>query len=161
MTSVMDEDGWKELAQLTFFVPNEQAESGKWQRQMTHDWGSLGSWYGETTFQSGDATDQYTQFHYQHSMKYQPPDKERVDLPFVIESAEFKLQQASGVIQFSQEHRRVVAVEEHFHTFGQLQTRVLRQPSPVNMEERQVLSIRVYDHNPWQAATSQSDDVQP
>ena len=51
VTSVMDEDGWKEMAQLSFFVPEEQTSGSQtWVRKMTHDFGPLGSWAGETHY---------------------------------------------------------------------------------------------------------------
>jgi SAM-dependent methyltransferase len=49
--SVLDRDGWKELAQLTFFQPQGPARKGQqWARPASHDWGLLGGWAGQVRY---------------------------------------------------------------------------------------------------------------
>ena len=76
VTSVLDEDGWKEMAQLSFFVPDEQSVGSQtWSRQMTHDFGPLGSWYGETSFLPKETHNGVLRVDYIHHMTYKSPDK--------------------------------------------------------------------------------------
>ena len=149
VTSVMDEDGWKELAQFSFFLPKENAENGLWKRQITHDWGELGSWYGETTFTSDNQDQQPIQFRFSHDLKYLPPEKAATSSPLVINSAKFELQNGSGIIRFDSEAKRVAITEEKFHAKGELETKILGQAATVTLEEQQVLVIRLSDQNPW------------
>ncbi len=146
ITSVMDEDGWKEMAQLSFFLPDESATNGQWKRQMTHDWGPLGSWFGETSFSRNRQSDQYN---YSHNLSYLAPDEDGGGLPFTIKSAKFETQQAAGVIQLDAKLERVMLVQEKFQARGDIETQVLGQPSRVLVEEQQLLQIRLFDQNTW------------
>ena len=150
VTSVMDQDGWKELAALTFFVPNEQFANGQpWKRRMTHDWGPLGSWYGETTYKRNALQQTVHRIDYAHDMKYMPPAKDRRDLPFQISKADFKPQTAAGVIFFDTKDRRVTSAQERFHVKGLISTTVLGLASHVQIEEQQQITIQIHDQNPW------------
>ncbi len=149
ITSVMDEDGWKEIAQLSFFKPDEQAANGTWQRQMTHDWDALGSWYGRTTFRRGPRSQQADQYNYWHEMTYKPPADGVGGLPFDISSARFETQQAGGTIHFDPKLGRVVMAQEMFRTRGLLETQVLGQASRVQVDEQQRMVVRLFDQNPW------------
>ncbi len=95
LTSVIDEDGWKELAELTFVVPPDGQRAGEpWKRQMTHDWGALGGWSGVTTFASQPAREQLLPITFTREMNYTAPRAGAGDLPFQIRNAAFELQQA-------------------------------------------------------------------
>ncbi|MGI9473749.1 MAG: hypothetical protein ACR2NZ_19565 [Rubripirellula sp.] len=81
VSNVIDEDGWKELAQLTLFQPPKLSRSSgrssrSFVRKTTHDWGSLGSWYGKTTF-TGRAYGRDTKrYGFQHQLEYRPPNRD-------------------------------------------------------------------------------------
>ena len=149
VTSVMDEDGWKELAQLSFFLPKENAENGSWKRQITHDWRELGSWYGATTFSADDQSQQVKQYRFSHDLTYMAPEKTETSSPLVITSAKFELQNGSGTIRFDAGESRVAVAEEKFHAKGELETQILGQTSKVTLEEQQILVIRLFNQNPW------------
>lgn len=108
LTSVIDEDGWKELAELTFVVPLEGQRAGEpWKRQMTHDWGALGRWSGITTFTAQPTRDQLVHIAFAREMSYTAPRSDDGGLPFQIRNAAFELQQASGTIEFDSAEQRV------------------------------------------------------
>jgi len=151
VTSVMDEDGWKEIAGLSFFLPKEDAKQGDtWKSPMTHDWGSLGSWHGETTYELKGQSQELQLFDYVHSMTHTPPAEDRGGLPFQVAGATFKPEQAGGEIRFDAHRRRVDSVQEHFHVKGALSTSLLGQTSRIEIEEQQSISIRMLDQNPWE-----------
>jgi hypothetical protein len=150
VTSVLDEDGWKEMAQLSFFVPQEQtAGSQTWSRQMTHDFGPLGSWYGGTTFLPKEMHNGVLRVDYVHHMTYKSPDKIRGDLPFAIKDAIFKSEMAGGTISFDTHARRVQTAQEHFLVRGTMSTEILGQTATVQVEEQQAITIRILEQNPW------------
>jgi hypothetical protein len=147
MTSVIDEDGWKELAELSFFKPrrpssNETSESQSWMRQMTHDWSPLGSWYGTTTFTPLQSSNALQPYQFTHAMTYNPP-KEGGATPFKISSAEFHPLLTSGTIQYDPQLGRVVEAEETFHVRGSVGVELLGQAVPIELEEKQVLTVRI------------------
>ena len=75
LTSLIDDDGWKELATLTFFQPTPQQR--QWKTQFHHDWAPLGSWSGETTFAVGRKRGKWQLYGYQHDMKYRAPGEKK------------------------------------------------------------------------------------
>jgi hypothetical protein len=148
--SVLDEDGWKEMAQLSFFVPEEQtAGSQTWSRQMTHDFGPLGHWYGETSFLPKETHNGVLRVDYVHHMTYKSPDKDRGDLPFAIKDALFKAEMAGGTISFDTHARRIQTAQEHFLVKGTISTDILGQATTVQVEEQQAITIRILEQNPW------------
>ena len=50
MASLLDADGWKEMAQATFYQPEQLAKAGVWTRPTTHNWGPLGDWAGKVSY---------------------------------------------------------------------------------------------------------------
>lgn len=148
VSSVIDEDGWKELAQLTLFQPPQTGQTGRsFTRKTTHDWGALGSWYGKTNFTPSAESRNKQKFSYQHHLEYIPPNKEagkmQDALPFEIESAKFRAYEAWGEIQYDTKHRRVTNVREVFHARGVIATSMLGIPSTVKVNEKQVFTIAV------------------
>ncbi|MBP90089.1 MAG: hypothetical protein CMJ64_25845 [Planctomycetaceae bacterium] len=147
MTSVIDEDGWKELAELTFFVPKLDAQQGEpWQRQMAHDFGQLGSWSGATTFTWGKSNqdDSATErINYRHDMTHQKPTGGESKLPFKIKAASFTLRQASGSIAYDRAKQRVSTVEEIFDVSGSVTIELAGQSLPVELTERQQITIEL------------------
>ena len=148
VSTVIDEDGWKELAQLTLFQPPQTGRSGRsFVRKTTHDWGSLGSWYGKTNFTGRAAVRNNKRFSYQHQLEYLAPDKQapKVDdgLPFEIDSATFRAYEAWGEINYDQKYNRVTRVREVFHARGSIATSMLGIPSTVEVDEKQIFTISV------------------
>jgi hypothetical protein len=151
VTSVMDEDGWKEMAQLSFFVPEEQtAGSQTWVRKMTHDFGPLGSWEGETHYTPKEGAANPLQIDYVHRMTYKPPAKGIGGLPFTITEATFKPEIAAGMFQYDKQAGRVLQVQERFLVKGALSTELLGQAAAVEMEEDQLITVRMLEKNPWE-----------
>jgi hypothetical protein len=150
VTSVMDEDGWKEMAQLSFFVPEEQtAGSQTWVRKMTHDFGPLGSWEGETHYTPKEASNPL-QIDYVHRMTYKPPAKGIGGLPFTITEANFKPEIAAGTFHYDKQAGRVIQVQERFLVKGALSTELLGTAAAVEMEEDQLITVRMLEKNPWE-----------
>jgi len=147
VSTVIDADGWKELAQLTLFHPPQAVPSKKpFVRQTSHDWGSLGSWYGQTHF-SGHKVDKTRQrFTYRHQLEYFPPNKKGPNisaLPFSIENAKFHLNNGTGDIQYDSKQQHVTAVRELFHAKGSVTTSILGAESNIEIEEQQIFTIEV------------------
>ncbi len=120
VSSVIDEDGWRELAQLTLFQPPETGRSGRsFVRKTTHDWGSLGRWYGKTNFVGRAYGRDMKRFSYKHQLEYIAPDKDAAKandpLPFQIDSATFRAYEAWGEIHYNEKDKRVNSVREVFH----------------------------------------------
>jgi len=150
LTSVMDEAGWKELAQLSFFVPNQQARSNQpMVRQMTHDFGSLGSWSGTTSFRPQGTQKGIQRFDYVHDMTYKPPEKGAGDLPFAVADAKFVPDVAGGSIYFDAKKGRVQAAQERFQVRGEISADVLGQAAAIQVQEQQAISVRLFDQDPW------------
>ena len=147
VSTVIDEDGWKELAELTLFQPpTDRRRARSFVRKTTHDWGSLGSWYGKTDFKlSGTRRDQ-KHYSYAHKLEYIPPNKDAAkanELPFEIQSAEFAAYSAGGEILFDAKRNRVESVREFFQARGNVNTTMLGIPSMVSVEEKQLFTITV------------------
>jgi len=152
LTSVVDKDGWKELAELSFFKPrrtpsNETADSQSWMRQMTHDWSPLGSWYGTTTFTPAQSSNALQQYQFTHAMTYNPPKGGGVT-PFKISSAEFHPLMTSGTIQYDPQLGHVVEAQETFHVRGNVGVELLGQAVPIELEEKQILHLRITSQDP-------------
>lgn len=151
ISSVMDEDGWKEMAQFSFFVPDGQTKGKQgWSRPMTHDFGPLGSWSGKTNFARKGTQKGVQRIDYVHQMKYKPPGKGRGDLPLAIKDAMFKPEAASGTIQFDTQSGRVQSAEERFLVRGAVSAEILGEALTVEIEEQQVITVRILEQNPWQ-----------
>lgn len=149
-TSVMDDDGWKELAQLTFFVPRPEQGSKAWKQPMMHNFGPLGMWYGETTFTPQATRKEVQQIAFVHKMEYRPPEKGAGgELPFTIEKAMLKPETAGGMIEFDVQANRVVSAQEGFLVRGALSVGLLGQAADVEVQEQQVISLRIHERNPW------------
>lgn len=156
VTTVMDDDGWKEMAELTFFTPGDpknaspSANDEKWTRQMTHDFQPLGSWYGETRFVRKGEAKGLVQFDYTHHMTYTPPGKGAAGLPFAILDATFKPEAAGGTFFYDPQTQRVQKVQERFFVRGAVATELLGQAATVEIEEDQAITVRILDQYPWE-----------
>ncbi len=151
ITSVMDDDGWRELAQLTFFRPPGPLQRGdRFERKHTHEWGALGSWYGRTVYTPAARPPRggEQRIDYAHYLRYDKPKKKAADLPFEITSAQFKIEQASGSIQWDAKLGRMTSATERFVVRGTVTTMLLGQSVEAQVEETQDFTLRVTDDAP-------------
>jgi len=153
MTSVMDEDGWKELAELSFFTPDiEPEETQTWTRQMTHNFEPLGSWSGVTTFTPRGTENGVARIDYDHKLNYKPPAKGVIaagGLSLNVKNAKFAADTAEGVIYFDHALGRVQTAEEQFHVKGSIAADALGQVVTIPVEEKQAITVRLTDQYPW------------
>lgn len=153
MASLIDTDGWKELAQVTFFQPTVAvSKQPTWQRDMRHDWGALGHWAGKTHFKFEGPMGDLMNFSYQHQMAYSPPNANAGGvngLPLKISGAQMQPQKAAGTIAFDNKLGRVTKASEQFHVQGVLNATLLGQNVQIGLVERQGFTITVTDTNPW------------
>jgi hypothetical protein len=146
--SFLDRDGWKELAEVSFFQPPRSVRRGdKWERPMTHTWGPLGNWNGKIHYQFSGKQAGLERFDYLLDLAYKPP-RRRGGLPFAIGKSEFQIQTARGAIAYRPERGRVAAAEERFHVRGALAVTCLGVDSLVQMDEIQIFQLRILDRNP-------------
>ena len=96
LASLLDQDGWKEMAQATFFQPNRTLKAGaKWVRPMTHNWGPLGSWTGEVHYVYAGSKKSLHTIDYGLKLVYRPPQAGG-GLPIPISGANFQAQEAGA-----------------------------------------------------------------
>lgn len=146
--SFLDRDGWKELAQLSFFQPPSSIRRGEsWDRYMTHSWGPLGNWSGKIYFQSTGKQAGLDRYDYLLHLAYKPPSKGG-GLPFEIGKSQFQIHTAHGAIAYQPSRKRVAAAEERFHVRGLLTLSFLGVESVVQMDEIQLFQLRILDKNP-------------
>jgi hypothetical protein len=158
--SFLDRDGWRELAQLSFFQPlppssppklgeNKRGGGERWDRYMTHSWGPLGNWSGKIYFQSTGKQAGLERFDYLLNLAYKPPSKGS-GLPFEIGKSQFQIETARGAIAYQPSRKRIAAAEERFHVRGLLTVSFLGVESTVQMDEIQLFQLRILDKNPLQ-----------
>jgi hypothetical protein len=146
--SFLDRDGWKELAQLSFFQPPGSPQRGeRWDRAMTHSWGPLGNWSGKVHFQFTGKQAGLDRFDYLLDLAYKAPVKGG-GLPFEIGKSQFRIQTARGAIAYQPNRGRIAAAEERFHVRGLLAVSFLGVESAVQMDEMQLFQLRILDSNP-------------
>lgn len=148
VTSVMDEAGWKELAQMSFYVPDVQASGNKRQvRQMTHDLGPLGSFAGETTFVRKGTQQGLLRIDYGHKLTYRPPAAAAAigGSELTVSGTDLRPDVAGGSIWYDQKAKRVRQAEDHFHLKGEIATNITALP----VEEQQMMVVKLTDNNPW------------
>jgi hypothetical protein len=151
VATVMDDDGWQELAEYTFFQPGQEFGPRKpLRRQRTHDWGPLGAWSGETQFTWRGEKQGLLHIQFAHELKYEPPAGKSSGLPFEIASAEFAPPAGRGLIGYDQKRQRAVSVEEEFVARGAVAAHLLGQSVRVQIEEQQLMAIYLFDQNPWE-----------
>lgn len=149
--SFMDKDGWRELAEASFFQPRQPVRKGdRWARAMTHSWGPLGRWDGQIGYGHLGKQGGIERYDYALEMAYKPPADGGAGLPFKIGRAEFRVLTAAGSIGIDPGNRRVKLAEERFHVRGQLTVSALGVDAPVETDEMQVFQLRLHDRNPWE-----------
>ncbi len=147
--SFLDLDGWKELAEVSFFRPRGPVRKGdKWSRPMTHSWGPLGHWAGQVVYLDAGPQGPVERYDYALDLGYRPPAGGGGGLPFQIGRADFRLQTARGSIGFDPERGRVTLAEERFHVRGVLAVSALGVETAVEMDEAQLFQLRLHDRNP-------------
>ncbi|QDV71342.1 hypothetical protein Poly24_50770 [Rosistilla carotiformis] len=148
VSNVIDEDGWKELAQLTLFQPPKDSPGAKPFDQPTrHDWGSLGSWYGDTRFQRGKRRGNLQGFGFVRQLQYLPPGNAANDAKpataLQVRDAKFATERADGQIVFDTRSDRVTTAHEWFSAKGTVTANVLGTDIVIELHERQQMAIRV------------------
>jgi hypothetical protein len=147
--SFLDNDSWKELAQITFFQPDKPIQKGaSWTRPLNHAWGPLGNWTGKTAYLGLGKQAGLERIDYAHEMTYQPPKETAKGLPFQVQKADFKPQTAGGAILFDAARSRVAAAEETFRVRGLLSLSVAGTEAAVEMDEAQLFRLRVLEQKP-------------
>lgn len=149
VASLLDQDGWKEMARTTFFQPNRRLKEGeKWSQPMTHSWGALGNWSGRIHYAYGGGKGGMHQFAFGLDLNYQAPKGKGGAGMLAISNAAFKVQQAGGAILFDADKGKVVEARERFLVRGRLAMQLLGQNTPVDLEEDQHFHLRIIDVNP-------------
>ncbi len=144
MASLLDRDGWKELAQSTFFQRDQPlVPKGRWSKAMTHQWGPMGSWAGQIHYAHTASQGAMHQIQFALQLGYQPPAGPVGMLP--IANPRFNPPQAGGSLFFDAQKGRVVAAEERFVVTGSFSLSVLGQAIPVEIAEDQLFQIRILD----------------
>jgi hypothetical protein len=146
MAALLDADGWKEMAQATFYQPEPLAKAGLWTRSVTHNWGPLGSWAGKVSYAyPGPAKGPQVKVPYTLKIAYQPrkgPGPAGA-LPFQIAGSNFQPPQAGGTLLFDTERRKVIAADERFHVRGAIALALLGQNTATEVEEEQIFQMRI------------------
>lgn len=152
VSTVLDEDGWKELSQLTMFSPIERIQGQQpLERQMTHDFGPLGSWYGITGYRRVRHDAAQWDFQFAHRLTYEPPSGDEPNtLPFKIVSATFTPQKAEGELIYDPRLERVTSLTEWFEVQGNLQVELLGSTAPLDFRENQRLHVMVDEKPLWE-----------
>lgn len=145
MSSVMDLDGWREMAQLTFLLPEDKKK--KWTDQMGHDWGDLGKWTGETRFEKKSKSNGLQRIDYAHYMTY-VPNFGKTKLPFKIDSMKFNSSEAGGRLFFDEKNKRIQSLTERFNVTGELSTSLLGSSINMTMSETQTFKLSLHEQNP-------------
>jgi len=141
--SLLDADGWKELAGLTFFQPGRPLAAGEtWFRPLVHSWGPLGSWAGRTRYTAAGRRDGAERIDYAHELTYRPPAAGG-GLPFRVVRADFSAPTAGGVIRYDAARGRVESAEETFRVRGAVTVAVGGVETAAGVEEVQVFRLRL------------------
>jgi hypothetical protein len=147
--SLLDRDGWKEMAQATFFQPNVLLKAGSvWSKPMTHNWGPLGQWVGRTNLRYTGRHETTHKVGYEHQMAYVAPKGPAAGLPFQLNGSKFQPLLAAGTIFFDEAKGRTVAGEERFRVRGLLNISFLGQEVPLELEEEQHFRFEILDRMP-------------
>src|SRR5262245_10585272 len=148
MTSLLDRDGWKELAQSTFFQMDEPLQSGaRWSKPHTHNWGSLGAWSGKIHYAYSGQQDGYHKIAFGSQLAFKAAAASQLGL-LTVQSADFKSPQSGGTLFFDAVKGKVVAAEERFRVTGVLNASLLGQNTPIEIDEDQHFLIRIHEKLP-------------
>ena len=146
VSSVMDLDGWREMAQLTFLLPDDKRK--KWSDQMEHDWGELGRWVGETRFEKKGESNSKLRIDYAHFMRYETAPKGDSKLPFALGEIAMESKEAGGRLFFDREKRRIDSLIERFQVSGSIGASLLGGSTKLKIQETQTFELKLHDQNP-------------
>jgi hypothetical protein len=142
--SLLDADGWRELAGLTFFQPGVPLRPrANWTRRIHHDWGPMGSWNGLTTYTAAGPRAGQERIDYRHELTYRPPQKGDGGPPVQVLRATFEPVAAGGTILYDPVRGRATAAEEMFRVKGVATVTVEGVEAAVEMEELQGFELRI------------------
>lgn len=148
MSSLIDRDGWKELAQATFFQLDQTPKAKmRWSKPMTHNWGGLGSWQGQIHYQYIGQEKDLHRIVYGLQLAYKAPNGGGLGM-MKVNNANFQPQQAEGQLLFDSARGKVVSAEERFRVRGVLNANLLGQNTLVEIDEDQHFLIRIHDKMP-------------
>jgi hypothetical protein len=152
LCSFVDQDGWKELAEVSFFRPRDRkVKDDRWSRPLTHSWGPLGRWEGQVGYIRNGRDGACERYDYALDLGYRPPaGGGGAMLPFEVGKADFRIQTARGAIAFDADRGRVSHAEERFHVRGAVAVTALGVDALVEMDEMQIFQLRHHDRNPMQ-----------
>jgi hypothetical protein len=143
--SLLDLDGWCEIAQATFFQPARgAAPRSQWVRPMNHNWGALGAWTGQTLFVYSGRQGPLHQFTFGHRMAHVPARGGAMG-PLQVAGAAFQARVADGAVVFDAERGRVVSGQERFAVTGRIHIAILGQQASVDIEEEQTFQFRLIE----------------
>jgi hypothetical protein len=144
MASLLDMDGWKEMAQLTFFQPNRTLQpQATWTQPLTHNWGPLGIWTGKSRYTYAGREKALHKIDYVLDLTHQAPKAGGL-----VTGAAFRTRAAGGTILFDADKGKVTAASERFRVGGRLNINLLGQNTPVDIEEDQLFLLRIMDAPP-------------
>ena len=143
--SLMDLDGWREMAQATFFQPAQGImPRSQYLRPMAHNWGPLGAWVGQTIFVYSGRQGPLHQFNYGHRMAHVAPRGGAMG-PIQVAGAVFQPTVADGSVVFDSDRGRVVSGQERFAVAGRINITLLGQAVPVEIQEEQTFQFRIVE----------------
>lgn len=150
LTSLIDKDGWKELTRATLFTPQKpMTEGASWEQPITHSWGDLGSWQGQTAYEYNGPSETLHAIGYTHDLDYHPPVAAgRNNLPFKITNPMFRTKAAQGTLRFDADKGRLSSMEENFQVQGQMMLEIAGQSLPMQLEETQHFQLEILDKKP-------------
>ena len=143
LTSLLDADGWKEMAQATFFQLPLPIADRRWSRPLSHGWGPLGQWDGHIDYAYAGMEGRLHKITYAMRLAYKAPPVGKGAAPFGIANPKFQARQAVGQILYDPALRRVVAAEESFRVAGTMRVSLLGPDVPVEVEEDQHFLIKI------------------
>lgn len=148
MASLIDRDGWKELAQATFFQMDQPLKVDlRWSKSLTHNWGGLGSWAGVIQYAYVGQQNNLHKISYGLQLVYKAPVGGAIGL-LTVNGANFQPQEAGGLLFFDAVKGKVVAAEERFRVKGVINANLLGQNTLIEIEEDQHFLIRIHDKLP-------------
>ena len=118
MVSLLDRDGWKELAQATFFqMEGPIKTNARWSKPMTHP-GIARCLGGQIKYAYLGQEKAQHKIGYGLQLMYKAPKAGTAIAGMRILSAEFQAPEAGGVLLFDAVRGKVVAAEEQFRVKG-------------------------------------------
>jgi hypothetical protein len=139
MSSVVDADGWRELAQLAMLDLGPSPQPGeRFTRPLQHDWGAFGSWSGQTLFEIQPREKNWERVNFRHDMRYRAPtDDAKSTLPARLVNPQFEVLHAAGAVRWDAAKRRTVAIDESFRVRGSASLVFAGQLAGIQVEEYQ------------------------